>query len=168
MLHQLVLELNSGAAITGEKFTKVIFVGHSYGSVLGNYLAVDHPSDFVILILTGFGNNLAYAADGLNATLLTPASSFAPRFSGLSPGYMVISSQNGRRTYFYGPPGSFDEQLFQLDFPTQDEIGLREAFSLSGGLRTASSYTGLVFVLTVLKTTVFAPTLNAVQDLVQS
>ena len=155
VLHQLVLGLKSGAAIPGTALTKVIFVGHSYGSVLGNYLAADYPSDFTALILTGFGNNLAYAADGLNATLLTPASNVASRFSRLPPSYMVMSSQDGRRTYFYGTPGSFDEQLFQQDFATKDKIGLGEVFSLRGGLKTASPYTGPVFVLTGAEDDVF-------------
>ena len=155
VLHQLVLALKSGTAIVGQTFTNVIFVGHSYGSILGEYIAADYPSDIAAFMLTGFGSCLACAAAGLNQTILYPASEFSPRFSGLPLPYMVMSSEEGRRSYFYGPLGSYDEQLFLLDFQNEDDVGLGEIFSLNGGLKTASAYSGPVFMVTGAEDNVF-------------
>ncbi len=155
LLHQLALALRSGAAIAGKAFEKIIFVGHSYGSILGDYIAADYPSDIAAFILTGFGNSVAPAASGINQTVLYPASKSAPRFAGLPLGYMVMSSEDGRRAYFYGPPSSFDQGLFLLDFNTEDDVGLGEIFSLGTGLKTASAFTGPVLVITGTEDNVF-------------
>lgn len=140
VLHRLVLASNSGATIAGNAFSKVIFVGHSYGSILGGYIAADYPSDFAAMILTGFGDNVAPAAAGINQTVLYPASKYARRFTGLPLGYMIMPSRDGRRNYFYGPPSSFDQRILLVEFNTEDDLGLGEVFSLGAGLKTASAY----------------------------
>lgn len=68
---------------------------------------------------------------------------------------MSMSSKDGRRSYFYGPPSSFDQRLFLLNFNTEDDLGLGRIFSLGAGLKTASAYTGPVFVTTGAENDVF-------------
>lgn len=141
--------------IAGKALSKVIFVGHSHGPILGGCMAADCPSDFAAIILTGFGNSVAPTAASVNQTTLYPASKYAPRVAGLWLGYMSMSSKDGRRSYFYGPPSSFDQRLFLLNFNTEDDLGLGRIFSLGVGLKTASAYTGPVFVITGAENDVF-------------
>ncbi len=111
-----MLVLKLGTAIVGQTSTNVIFVNHSYDFIPGDYRVADYLSDIAAFILTAFKSCLACAAADLNQTVLYPASEYSPRFSGLQLPYIVMLSQDGRRSYFYGPPGSYDGQLFLLDF----------------------------------------------------
>lgn len=148
VLHQIVLKLKSGTAVPGRTFNKVIFVGHSYGSVLGNDMATNHPSDIAAFILTGFGVSIIPVAVDLPQTVLFPADLYAPRFAGFNPGYLVTSSQLGRRNYLWGVPGSFDQGIFLMDYNNEDVVGIGELLSIAGGLKLAPAYTGPVFVVT--------------------
>lgn len=148
ILHQLVLKLKSGAAVPNRSFNKVIFVGHSYGSVLGNEMATNHPTDIAAFVLTGFGVSIIPVALDLPQTALFPAFLYAPRFAGFNPGYLVTSSKLGRRGYLWGAPGSFDDGIFLMDYNNEDVVGVGELLSIAGGLKLAPAYTGPVFVVT--------------------
>ncbi|MCJ1459451.1 hypothetical protein MMC28_009830 [Mycoblastus sanguinarius] len=166
--HELVTMLKAGTAVPGTfahsailyilcdvtnmiadiSFEKVIFVGHSYGSVLGNAQATNHPGDIAAFILTGFGVSGIPVAVDLPQTVLEPADLYAPRFAGLPPGYLVTSSMLGRRGYLWGKPGSFDEGIFEMDYNDMDAVGLGELLSIEGGLKEAPQSTAPVFIIT--------------------
>ena len=132
----------------GKTFNRVIFVGHSYGSVIGNEQATNHPGDIDAFILTGYGvSGIPVAAD-LPQTVLIPADTYSPRFASRAPGYLVTSSQLGRRGYLWGQPGSFDTAVFQTDFDQMDPVGLGELLSIEGGLKEAPDSTAPVFIVT--------------------
>ena len=155
VIHQIVLQLKSGAAVPGRKFTKVIYAGHSYGSVLGNNLATNNPTDIAAYILTGYGVSIIPVAVDLPQVGLFPAALYAPRFAGFPPGYLVTASAPGRRGYLWGAPGSFDTGIFQMDYNDEDVVGLGELLSIGGGLKEAPNYTGAVFVVTGSRDDVF-------------
>ena len=134
--------------ITGTTFNRVIFVGHSYGSVIGNEQATNHPDDIAAFILTGYGVSGIPVATDLPQTVLVPADTYSPRFANLPPGYLVTSSQPGRRGYLWGRDGSFDPAIFQMDFNDEDPVGLGELLSIEGGLKEAPSSTAPVFIVT--------------------
>jgi len=134
--------------IIGKAFNKIIFVGHSYGSVLGNSQATNYPGDIAAFILTGYGVSGIPVAVDLPQTVLIPADIYSPRFAGLPPGYLVTSSQLGRRGYLWGRPGSFDTAVFQTDFNQMDPVGLGELLSIEGGLKAAPASTAPVFIVT--------------------
>ena len=107
----------------GKKFNRIIYVGHSYGSVLGNAQATNHPGDISAFILTGYGVSIIPVALDLPQTVPFPAFLYSPRFAGFPPGYLVTSSMPGRRGYLWGKPGSYDEGIFQKDFADEDDVG---------------------------------------------
>jgi len=155
ILHQLVLKLKSGGAVPGRSFTRVVFVGHSYGSVLGNDMATNHPGDIAAYVLTGYGVSVVPVAAGLPQTLLLPAALFSARFAGLPTGYLVTSSPTGRRNYLWGADESYEQDIFLLDYNHEDVTGLGELLSITAGLKEAPSYTGPVAVITGERDEVF-------------
>ena len=132
----------------GRKFNRVIYVGHSYGSILGNAQATNHPSDIAAFILTGYGVSIIPVAADLPQTVPFPAELYSPRFAGYNPAYLVTSSKPGRRGYLWGKPGSYDEGIFQLDFNNEDVVGLGELLSIAGGLKEAPVSTAPVYIVT--------------------
>ncbi|CAD6592451.1 MAG: hypothetical protein ASARMPRED_006296 [Alectoria sarmentosa] len=146
--HELVLMLKAGTAVPGKTFNRVIFVGHSYGSILGNAQATNHPGDISAFILTGYGVSIIPVAADLPQTVPFPADLYAPRFAGLPPGYLVTSSSPGRRAYLWGKPGSYDEGIFEMDYNDEDDVGLGELLSIDAGLKEAPVSTAPVYIIT--------------------
>ncbi|KAG4431365.1 hypothetical protein IFR05_013146 [Cadophora sp. M221] len=149
-IHQIIVKLRAGTLpppLNGRKFTKVIYVGHSYGSIIGNALATTHPQDTDTLLLTG-------------TAVVLPASLTLPRFKSLPLGYLTISSQPGFRGLFFASPGTYDPALFDYDFANRGTITAGEAATLAFGVNTASGYTGKVFVVTGERDAIFCNVLG--------
>ncbi|MGG6498500.1 UNVERIFIED_CONTAM: alpha/beta hydrolase, partial [Bacteroidetes bacterium 56_B9] len=53
IVHRIVQQLRAGELSFAPKASKVIFVGHSLASVIGNAIATKFPADLDALILTG-------------------------------------------------------------------------------------------------------------------
>lgn len=126
----------------------MIYVGHSYGSIMGNLQATNHPSDISAFILTGYGVSIIPVALDLPQVVLVPAELYSPRFAGYNPAYLVTSSMTGRRGYLWGKPGSYDEGIFQRDFAQEDVVGLGELLTIGGGLKEAPASTAPVYIVT--------------------
>jgi len=146
--HELVMMLKAGTAVPGRTFNRIIYVGHSYGSILGNAQATNHPTDISAFILTGFGVSIIPVAADLPQTAPFPAELYSTRFAGYQPGYLVTSSEPGRRGYLWGKPGSYDEAIFELDYNQEDVVGLGELLSIGGGLKEAPVSTAPVYIVT--------------------
>lgn len=86
-------------------------------------------------------------AVGLPQTVPFPAALYSSRFAGYPPGYLVTSSQLGRRNYLWGRPGTFDPAVFQRDFDQEDVVGLGELLSIEGGLKLAPQSTSPVYIV---------------------
>lgn len=116
--------------------------------MIGNEQATNHPGDIDAFILTGYAvSGIPVAAD-LPQTVLVPANVYSPRFANRPVGYLVTSSQLGRRGYLWGRPDSFDPAVFQKDFDDMDPVGLGELLSIEGGLKEAPSSTAPVYIVT--------------------
>lgn len=133
---------------TGKSFNRIILVGHSYGSVIGNAQATNHPDDIAAFILTGYAVSGIPVAVDLPQTVLVPANVYSPRFANRAVGYLVTSSQLGRRGYLWGRDGTFDPAVFQTDFDSMDPVGLGELLSIEGGLKEAPVSTAPVYIVT--------------------
>ena len=129
-------------------FDRVVFVGHSYGSVLGNSLATNHPGDAAAFILTDSGVSGIPVAVDLPQTVLIPAELFATSCAGFNPGYLATSSEPGHRGYLWGRPGSFDMGIFQTDYNQMDVVGLGELLSIEGVLKEAPASAAPVYIVT--------------------
>ena len=152
---ELIKLLKSSATLPGSipnQWSKVVWVGHSYGSVIGTQISANFPAaDVAAYIQTG----IAVPKEGQNALpgqlggLYVPASTYDPvRFppTTYAPGYVVSSSKVGRENSFYSiPGGDFSTAKFDQDFKTQEPAALGEI--LTSNVYTSASYNRPVFVL---------------------
>lgn len=149
ILHEITSRLRKGELEFAPKAEKVIFVGHSLGSVTGNGIATKYPADFDSMILTGYSYTLVQAVIGLLLTILTPAQLQNPaKFDDLAPGYLAFGSRKGKRNSYYAADGSFSTPLEEWDFAHQDTITVGQIVTAFSGLERADQFTGDVYVLT--------------------
>ncbi|KAI9802074.1 MAG: hypothetical protein M1833_001995 [Piccolia ochrophora] len=143
VLHHIIQRAKRGE-FTGQP-SKVIFVGHSYGSVAGFSVAQQYPADIEKFIVTGctsdFGNMMAATADlqPLAASAVDPS-----RFSGYAHGYLTHSAETGRTSAFY--TGAYDPAIPPKDYATKETVTVGELISFPP--LTISAYNGPVLLIT--------------------
>ncbi|ERF72573.1 hypothetical protein EPUS_02855 [Endocarpon pusillum Z07020] len=143
VLNVVAQKIQSGE-ITGSP-SKVIYVGHSLGSILGTMLANRYPNSIDKLVLTGYTSDASNVAPTVVAGQYLPAQNVEPaRFSSLPQGYSTQSIESGRTLLSYA--GDFDPSIPPLDFCTKGTLGLGEILGV--GSAPASIYQGPVFILT--------------------
>ena len=156
----LITLLRSSAKLSiPTAWKKIIWIGHSFGSILGTRLSTDHPNTIDAFVQTGFAiptpdeNALpGELADGYVQASTYDRVRFPP--GPYSPGYLVSSSKEGRRNTFYSNPVSdFSSTLYDRDFEKKDTLTLGEA--LTQTVYNSTSYTSPVYVLTGKQDAVF-------------
>jgi pimeloyl-ACP methyl ester carboxylesterase len=141
MLHGLIQFLKSNRSPVGQVDT-LAYVGHSYGSSLGNHLSQEYPADVEAYILTGFSSDLAIPLSDI--VYYQSAATVDARFANITLGYLTVSGEDVRTASFYG--GDFDEALARYDYSREGTVTVGEF--LSPGLQaTATNYTGNVLVI---------------------
>ncbi|KAF3810017.1 hypothetical protein GCG54_00002466 [Colletotrichum gloeosporioides] len=151
IIHSLIHTVREGRSTLGD-FDKILYVGHSYGSSLGNMLAQKHPLDVDAFILTGFSGDLGTSASALSA--YGSAAMVSSRFKGLPLGYLTVVNESDRTASFYG--GSFDPSFAARDYDREDTVTVGEL--LSPGLQPVETdYRGNVLVMTGDLDVLFCP-----------
>lgn len=146
VLHKFNMMLRAGK-LSNQKFSKLIGVGHSFGSAVTYSVAREFPSDFDALVLTGYSTNMTNDDQftSSNAILSAPRS-FPDRFGHLPAGYLVPTSKYGvQYAFFYYP--NFAPDVFERAYATVETQSLGEQFSgqFFGGV--ATNYTGPVYIV---------------------
>jgi pimeloyl-ACP methyl ester carboxylesterase len=136
-----------GKIPTVPAFEKIIYIGHSYGSIIGNALNRVYPHDVDATILTGFSCFfLTILPAVLAQSFLLPARIDEPSLYGdLDLGYLEFSNQGEFNYIFYYPEGS-DENFANYDFSIRGTMTLGELASLVATGNTATGYTNPVLV----------------------
>nr|POF13032.1 hypothetical protein CFP56_10180 [Quercus suber] len=139
-----------GGPVAGKKFTKVIYVGHSYGSIQGNAIAATYPDAVDTFVLTGYTGDFIAGLVPLSAGLALPAQAVMPRFASLPVGYLAQSYEPGRvyGLYTVDGVGGFDPAVAQYDFDNEGTVALGELATLFYGVTPATLFKGSVFVVT--------------------
>lgn len=147
--HEIIQALRKTTIVGGRKFSKVVYVGHSVGSVLGNYLAAVYPNAVDAMVLTGYSKYLSLSLAGILVTsLLAPAQLVADRFSTLDLGYLSMLSQAGRGALFFSEDTRYwDTSILPFDFAREDTITLGEAVTILDS-PIASNFTNPIMVIT--------------------
>jgi len=152
----LLLQLRRGgfpARLRLPSFDKIIYVGHSFGSALGNHVAKDNPNAADAYVLTGYSSTVALPVnlilDFASAAVVNPA-----RFSGLPLGYWAGQTESVRTGYMYA--GNYDPALPPVDFATHDIFAVGEGLSPGFEMRV-TDFTGPVLVVTGDLDTSFCP-----------
>ncbi|KAF2717605.1 hypothetical protein K431DRAFT_276534 [Polychaeton citri CBS 116435] len=147
LAHEMVSLLRAGN-IGGTAFSKVVGVGHSYGSGITEGLNVYYPTLFDASILTGFGTNSTIGTTmgfdlGCNPTVASAVS--AQRFGDLPAGYFACQSAQGVQIDFFSYPG-FDPAILAQTFEQQgvSPIGSMLGGSIGG---VATNYTNPLAVV---------------------
>lgn len=153
-IHQVLLKLRAGTIggpVGTKKFSKIIYAGHSYGSICGNGIATHHPTDVDAFILTGYSARFDLGAGPLAAGIPIPAKLVSPRFAALDPGYLAQSLESGRKFGLYTNPnslGGFAPGAPVVDFDNEGTGSIGELATLLYGVGPADNYKGHVYVLT--------------------
>ncbi|KAK3688028.1 Alpha/Beta hydrolase protein [Podospora appendiculata] len=102
-----------------KSFQRIIYVGHSYGTIVGIGHANKYPADLDAMVATGFTVFLNSTAI-VNYLQLTPAALSSPRFAQLPYGYVTSLSKASRETSFYS--GAYDPRIPLADYARRDTL----------------------------------------------
>ncbi|CZR69991.1 uncharacterized protein PAC_19892 [Phialocephala subalpina] len=153
VIHQIITKARAGSlpSPANRNFDKIIYAGHSFGSVLGNGLNVKYPTDADATILTGLSATLNYAFlvpwVG-NGDFLPAATVNSSKWSTLNTGYLALTNRTAFNQAFYYPT-FFDQALQDLDYANRGTVGLGElesGFALPE--QVATNYKNPVYVIT--------------------
>ncbi len=145
--HQLVKAIKKGghASPLPRSFSKLVYIGHSFGSGFGTAMADHYPGDFQGLVLTGFSAHI-------NSTILPeldlqPAAVVSPsRYGGANLGYVTTGTVAARRQVFYS--GDYDPAIPVGDFLFQDTMSTGEIGTFIDNFPSPiPQYTGAVMVV---------------------
>jgi pimeloyl-ACP methyl ester carboxylesterase len=148
-IHSIIQMVREGKIPEVRVPKQIVYVGHSYGSIIGNALNRVWPDDVDATILTGFGGYFITAFPSILAQLvLIPADIEQPeRYGTLDPGYLEATNQNEINYLFYYP-GGYDPDFANYDFSIRGTFALGEAATVLLSGNTATEYTNPILVAT--------------------
>ncbi|KAL9042818.1 MAG: hypothetical protein Q9214_003677 [Letrouitia sp. 1 TL-2023] len=162
LYHDLAQQLRGRSPRSSEApnyWEKIIWVGHSYGSITGTSVSAKYPEDADIFVQSGIAVPDANQLVSLAPLLATyaPAAEFDPaRFpaSAYPAGYVTFSVKKARREYVYTRPLiDFDPVKVDKEFATEGTTTWGEA--LGQGFTNSTRYDKPVFVMTGQEDAVF-------------
>ena len=159
VLHALVAQLRGG--LGGQKWAKVVHVGHSFGCLVANGAIAKYPADFDAVVLTGATANVTYLPNVIEAFGLEVGAAH-----GLANGYLTPSSPMGRQFGLYRAPyfdpngrkplsprqarvdlGADFVLVAAQQYAERQTITIGELFTVAGTLAPATAYTGPVDIV---------------------
>lgn len=154
VLHAIIKHVKAGGL--GVSYSNIVYVGHSYGSVIGQVLMAKYPSDVRRAILTGWAPitpRLLLAASSANTS--APAAEVEPvKYGNLPAGYLLSTNPDydAAQTY-YGAGTSFagkyyDTAIPALGYSTRGTGTTGELLSFISILTLAPQFKGRVLVVT--------------------
>jgi pimeloyl-ACP methyl ester carboxylesterase len=145
-----------GGQIGSKSFREVIYVGHSYGSLIGNVHSSSYPADIDSYVFTGYTSKVKESLNSVVlAGLFLPSAVVLPaRFGGLSVSYLSASNKNGATGLFFVARNA-DPDLIDKNWDTRGTVTIGEYISSYLSESVAGAYDGSVFVLTGAKDAIF-------------
>jgi pimeloyl-ACP methyl ester carboxylesterase len=142
IVHELAKIARAGGGGFPRPFKKIVFVGGSLGSIIGNILNINHPDDVDATILGGFSREWLPAVPGFIATArLLPANS-------LPVGYLQATSRTGvAYLLFFGPGVFYDTAFINRDYDNRGTVTVGEGASGAVGIGVAPYYRKPVLVI---------------------
>lgn len=121
-IHQVVQKLRSGSLL-GRAFTRIHYIGHSYGSFVGVRLASTYQNDVDSVVLTGYAHNLDPSLVPMVPTVSIPAQ-LDPKFGVLFPlNYLSITQLDRPQIFFYS--ANCDPNIILQDWLGRDVFSTR-------------------------------------------
>ncbi|KAG5981195.1 hypothetical protein E4U55_003203 [Claviceps digitariae] len=154
---QITLEIAALKAITdmaragqlphaSRKFSKLIHVGHSFGSAMTYGLTAMYPSISDGIVLTGFSQvpeYMAYFVLGANFVPVNKIRSLANKYGA---GYFAPQSKIGVHINFFGPD-NFDPRLLDSAYKNGQAATVGELLTVGSG-PSSSDFAGPVMIIT--------------------
>lgn len=146
-LYTLTTQLRQGK-ISGIScpFSKVVHVGHSFGSIQSYSLAVLHPTVTDGLILTGFSQATSFTSDFLYGGNFVVANG-VESFKSYPDGYLAAGDVSAVQNNFFSP-GGFSPALLNLGYSSGQPVTVGELLTLSAQTAVSNPLTGPVLIIT--------------------
>jgi pimeloyl-ACP methyl ester carboxylesterase len=150
-LAELTRKLRDGSISGINKPSKVVHIGHSFGSAQTVALSAMYPDLSDGLVLTGFSASIASmpifisGANFQQANLNRPPGCPRTPRPSYSSGYLVNSDIDTNQFLFFYP-GNFDEGILAYAEQNKQPMTVGELMSMTG-LPAKSSFTGPVYVI---------------------
>lgn len=148
VLHALITRARKGRYL-GQSFSRIILVGHSFGSLLIQALTREYPNLVDEVVLTGFsdlilpGNQAVATSGGFNGTVANQVN--PARYSSLDASYLGFTNETLFVESFYF--GAFNVSLAEYNYRRSGTFNVFEAATSAFGQLPANDYTGSVIVL---------------------
>ncbi|KEP48593.1 alpha/beta hydrolase family containing protein [Rhizoctonia solani 123E] len=156
ILHRFIQQARASG-----KYSKILGIGHSFGSIQLTGIAARYPRDLDAVVLTGYAPSmisvpLAFTAWSQMLASEQPDMAVRSRWSSLPSGsnimndksYLGTGSPSSDRFAFFSE-GSYDEGAFKLAYDTKQTHTLGEFLTIAEPVsQPASEYKGHVFVVT--------------------
>lgn len=145
-----VIEQAKAGSLPGvaKTYGKIVYVGHSYGSLVANSLAAQHPDLVDAYVLTGFSGKLLQDTTGiLILPGFTPAAVVDPKNYGagqVDALYLMATNPTGTQKVFYY--GDYDLEVLNYDYNHRQTVTLGEILTVILG-QGETAFGGDVFVL---------------------
>jgi pimeloyl-ACP methyl ester carboxylesterase len=154
--HRVIQLAKAGASPLPRAFDKVIYVGHSFGSLIGNLMNEKYPDAVDATILPGWSDNFAMAGIPIALGLVTlPAPVVDPAmFGDLSVGYLEVTSESGDIAAFFHE-GDYDPALQTLDFARRGTLSVGEILTFPFATTEATEYKAPILVVTAEEDAIF-------------
>jgi pimeloyl-ACP methyl ester carboxylesterase len=145
----LIQAARAGTAPLPRAFDKIIYVGHSFGSLIGNLFNSKYPTALDATILTGWSNYFLVDVIPVAFTLLLlPASIVDPlRFGDLELCYLEATFE-ARDVAAFFLEGAYDPKLQALDYARRGLVTCGELVTMFFSLAEAREYAAPVLVVT--------------------
>ncbi|KAF7559040.1 hypothetical protein G7046_g5099 [Stylonectria norvegica] len=127
--------------------TKIIHVGHSFGSVISYGLTNMYPELSDAIVLTGFSQTNAFMGGFALANNFIPITNVPTLAAKYPPGYIATESDVGVQLSFFAS-GDFDPALLELAYQTGQPATPGELLSIGAPAAGPSAFKGRVLIIT--------------------
>ncbi|KAJ5349502.1 hypothetical protein N7541_007229 [Penicillium brevicompactum] len=140
-LAELTRKVRDGSIEGIQKPSKVVHVGHSFGSAQTVALSAMYPDLSDALVLTGFSASIASMPVFLSGANFQQANLNHPPWIGY-----LVNSDIGTNKFLFFYPGNFDEGILSYAEKNKQPMTVGELMTMTG-LPTSSPFTGPVYVI---------------------
>jgi pimeloyl-ACP methyl ester carboxylesterase len=127
-------------------FSKVLHVGHSFGSDQSYALTAMYPNISDGIALTGFSQNGSFIVDFALGGNFIQANT-VPALSSYADGYLAAGDVSAVQTNFFSP-GGFDPNVLEIAYKTGQPVTVGEMLTISGTTATINTFAGPVLIIT--------------------
>ncbi|KZV79444.1 hypothetical protein EXIGLDRAFT_568086, partial [Exidia glandulosa HHB12029] len=129
---------------SNRKFDTIVYVGHSFGSILLNGLVASDPALVDAAIFSGYAH---VTIDAKHLALDPARENDPPRFGQLPPAYLTTTNTSTRAAAFYGASGTFDPAALDFDEAHKDTVTTAEVLTVQATITTAPKFKGDVLTI---------------------